>query len=50
MQGTPDVLFVRAVEMYAAAEGGGPVGNPLEVINVVAHGVIVSGVHQVEFI
>ena len=50
LQGTPDVLFVRAVEMYAAAEGGGPVGNPLEVINVVAHGVIVSGVHQVEFI
>lgn len=50
LQGTPDVLFVRAVEMYAAAEGGGPVGNPLEVINVVVHGVIVSGVHQIEFI
>lgn len=50
LQGTPDVLFVRGVEMFAAAEGAGPQGNPLEVINVVAHGVIVSGVHQIEFI
>lgn len=50
LQGTPDVLFVRAVEMYAAVEGGSPQGDPLEVINIVAHGVIASGIHQVEFI
>ena len=50
LQGAPDVLFVRGVEMYAAAEGGSPQGNPLEVINVVAHGVIASGIHQIEFI
>ena len=50
LQGAPNVLFVRAVEMYTAAEGGAPQSGALEVVNVVAHGVIASGVHQIEFV
>ncbi len=50
LQGTANVQFVRAVEMYAATEGGPGEGKPVESLEVVSHGVIASGVHQVEFV
>ena len=50
LQGMQNVQFVRGVEMFPAEPGGGPKGDPVEVIEVVAHGVVASGVHQVEFV
>jgi predicted phage baseplate assembly protein len=50
LQGLPDVLFVDSVEMYLAKEGGEAQGNPLPRIDLVRHGMIASGRHQVEFL
>ncbi|MBN1370628.1 MAG: putative baseplate assembly protein [Anaerolineaceae bacterium] len=50
LQGLPGVQFVRSVEMYATRPGGGPEGSPVESIEVIAHGVIASGKHEVKFI
>jgi predicted phage baseplate assembly protein len=50
LQGIPDVQFIRNVEMYAAQPGGEPHGDAIEFLEIVAHGVIASGTHSVEFI
>lgn len=50
LQGTPNVQFIRGVEMSPAQPDGRSEGEPVEVIDVVAHGVVASGVHQVEFV
>jgi predicted phage baseplate assembly protein len=50
LQGIPDVQFIRNVEMFAAQPDGAPRGDPIETLEVVAHGVIASGDHRVEFI
>jgi predicted phage baseplate assembly protein len=50
LQGTPNVMFIRSVELYLATPGGQGVGQPLESVDVVAHGVIASGIHEVEFV
>ncbi|MCB0006428.1 MAG: putative baseplate assembly protein [Anaerolineales bacterium] len=50
LQGTPNVQFIRGVEMYAAQPGGAAAGKPLEQIDIVAHGVVASGLHVVEFV
>ncbi len=50
LQGMPNVLFIRSVELYVATPGGSSLGQPLEVIDVVSHGVVVSGVHEVTFV
>ena len=50
LQGIPNVLFVRGVDMFSAKPGGEAQGDPLEVLEVVAHGVIASGRHTVEFV
>jgi predicted phage baseplate assembly protein len=50
LQGLPNVLFVRSVEMYAARPSGAPQGEPIEALEIVAHGVVASGVHKIEFI
>lgn len=50
LQGMPNVLFVRNVELYASTPGGNRIGQPVETIDVVAHGVIASGIHTVEFV
>jgi predicted phage baseplate assembly protein len=50
LQGVPNVQFVRSVEMFAARPDGEPQGDPVESLEVVAHGVIASGKHTVEFI
>lgn len=50
LQGIPNVQFIRSVEMFAASPGGEPQGPAEESVEVVAHGVIASGVHEVEFV
>jgi predicted phage baseplate assembly protein len=50
LQGLPDVLFIRSVEMYSVQPEGEPAGSPVEQIEVLDHGVVVSGKHLVEFV
>lgn len=50
LQGIPNVQFIRGVEMYSAKPGGEAQGSAVETIEVVAHGVIASGKHTVEFL
>lgn len=50
LQGMQNVQFIRGVEMYAAKPGGAEQGDPIESLEVVAHGVVASGVHTVEFV
>ena len=50
LQGIPNVQFVRGVEMFDAKAGGEAQGTPVESLEVVAHGVITSGKHSVEFV
>jgi hypothetical protein len=50
LQGTPNVQFIRSVSMSLAGDDGAPEGKPVENIEVVSHGVIASGIHQVEFV
>ena len=50
LQGVPDVQFIRGVEMRAARAGGEGEGDAVELLEVVAHGVIVSGRHRIEFV
>jgi predicted phage baseplate assembly protein len=50
LQGMPDVQFIRGVEMYKAQPGGTANGSPVESLEVITHGVIASGVHEVVFV
>ena len=50
LKGMRNVLFIRSVELYVASPGGNRIGQPLEVVDVVSHGTIVSGIHEVEFV
>jgi predicted phage baseplate assembly protein len=50
LQGTPNVQFIRSVSMFAAGEDGAAEGKTVENIEVVSHGVIASGIHQVQFV
>jgi len=50
LQGTPDVQFIRGVEMHAAHASGQARGEPIEQLEAFAHGVIASGLHVVEFV
>ena len=50
LQNMPNVLFIRQVEMYIAMPGGQRMGQPVEMVDVVGHGVVVSGVHEVEIV
>jgi predicted phage baseplate assembly protein len=50
LQGLPNVQFIRSVELFTTEPGGGPQGEAAESIEMVAHGVIASGVHEVEFV
>ena len=50
LQGVTDVQFVRNVELFAISPGGGPEGDPVESVELVEHGVIVSGKHEVIFV
>ncbi len=50
LQGIRNVQFIRSVEMYTAQPGGAPRGDPVESLEVIAHGVIASGTHTVTFV
>jgi len=50
LQGLPHVQFIRNVDLFVTVAGGGPQGDPVESVEVVAHGVIVSGRHEVAFV
>jgi predicted phage baseplate assembly protein len=50
LQGIANVQFIRGVELFAASPGGGPQGSPVESLEVVTPGVIVSGKHEVVFV
>ena len=50
LQGMPNILFIRGVQMRAARAGGAGQGEPVESIEVIAHGVAASGTHEVEFV
>ncbi len=50
MQGTPNVQFIRGVEMFAAGPGRQREGEAIESLEIVTHGVVASGIHEVEFV
>ena len=50
LQGTEGVAYIRNVELYAAAPGGEKLGQPVDNLDVVAHGVVASGLHEVVFV
>jgi predicted phage baseplate assembly protein len=50
LQGVRGVQFIRSVELFRTQSGVAPQGDPQEVIQLLAHGVIASGLHQVTFV
>lgn len=50
LQGIPNVQFIRKIEVFITTPGGGAQGNPVETIEVVGHGTVASGLHEVEFV
>jgi predicted phage baseplate assembly protein len=50
LQGTPNVQFIRSVDLYIARPGGEAQGEPIEFLDIFDHGMIASGVHTVEFV
>ena len=49
LQAVPGVQFIRNVQMFITAPGEGPRGDPVETVDIVGHGVIASGIHEVVF-
>ncbi len=50
LQGMGNVQFIRGVEMFKAQPGGSAQGSPVESMEVITHGVIASGIHEIEFV
>lgn len=50
LQGIPNVQFIRNVEMFETSPGGASEGKAVEELELVTHGVVASGIHQVEFV
>lgn len=50
LQQARNVQFIRSVEMRSARPGGAGTGQPVETIEIVEHGVVASGIHEVEFV
>ncbi len=50
LQGIANVQFIRSVELYEAQPGGEGRGQPIEMVDILDHGVIASGQHEVEFV
>jgi hypothetical protein len=50
LYGAPNVQFIRNLELYAARSNGEIHSSPVDVIDVVDHGVIASGKHIIEFV
>jgi predicted phage baseplate assembly protein len=49
LQNIPGVQFIRDVQLFVTAAGEGPRGDPVTAVDVVGHGVIASGVHEIVF-
>jgi len=49
LQNIPGVQFIRDVQIYVTAPDEGPRNDPVSSVDVVGHGVIASGVHEVVF-
>lgn len=47
--GIPGVQYIRNVELFITSAGDGPRGDPVEAVEVVGHGVVASGIHEVVF-
>jgi predicted phage baseplate assembly protein len=50
LQGMSNVQFIRDVQLFVASSDGSPEGDPTESLEVVAHGVVASARHEVEFV
>jgi hypothetical protein len=50
LQGMPNVQFIRKVSVFVTTAGGGIQGNAVETVEIVGHGTIASGVHEVVFL
>ena len=50
LQGTPDVQFIRAVEVYKASPSGEASGKPIETLEALAHSTMASGRHELEWV
>ena len=50
LQGLPHVQFIRNVDLFIATPGGGPQGDAVESVELVAHGMVASGRHEVVFV
>jgi len=50
LQGMPQVLFVQSAEIYDAPPGGRARARRRPSIEVLLHGVIVSGIHEMTFV
>ncbi len=50
LQGTPDIQFIREVQMYRALPSGEMRGDPVETIEALAHSTIASGRHILEWV
>lgn len=49
LQNIPGVQFIRNVELFITSAGDGPRGDPVDKVEVVGHGVVASGIHEVIF-
>ncbi|HSM58123.1 MAG TPA: hypothetical protein VK879_18345, partial [Candidatus Sulfomarinibacteraceae bacterium] len=49
LQGVPGVEFLSKVEIFVTTAGDGPRGEAVETVDVVGHGTIASGIHEVIF-
>ncbi|MFW6182511.1 MAG: putative baseplate assembly protein, partial [Chloroflexota bacterium] len=49
LQGVPGVEFLSKIEIFVTTAGDGPRGEAVETVDVVGHGTIASGIHEVTF-
>jgi hypothetical protein len=50
LQGMPNLEFVRQVELFTAPPDGTAQGEAIEEIDLVGHGIVASGRHEVLFV
>jgi predicted phage baseplate assembly protein len=49
LQGVRGLQFVRNIEMFVTGPGEGPRGDPVNSVDIVGHGVVASGTHEIVF-
>ncbi len=50
LMGIPGVQLIRDVELFMTSAGEGPRGDAVEAVEVVGHGTVASGVHELVFV